>query len=71
MLYGLITSRLNYLHKKMEKFKGNGEKLFDLTCDITGNIKNSLHNDGILKENLASKFCYFFVYKITCIRKYA
>ena len=53
---------------KIEKFKGNGEKLFDLMEDIVSKVKdNSPLEDGISEQNLATKFFNFFADKITNI----
>ena len=54
---------------KIEEFKGDGKRLFSLMCDIIGRVKeNVLPYCGTLERDLASKFCSFFVDKITNIR---
>ena len=62
-------TKKNYLNKRIEEFKSNGKKPFNLMYDIIGKVKeNSLPNDGISEQNLASIFCNFILDKITNIR---
>ena len=59
----------NYLNMKKEEFKGDGKGLFSLMYDIIGRVKeNVLPDSGTSEQDLASKFCNFFVDKITNIR---
>ena len=45
------------------------KRLFSLTYDIIGRVKeNVLQDSGISEQDLAGKFCNFFVDKITNIR---
>ena len=54
---------------KIEKFKGNGNKLFSLMYDIIGRVKENMLSDArISEQDLANKFCNFFLEKITNIR---
>ena len=54
---------------KIEEFKGDGKRLFSLMYDIIGRTKeNVLSDSGTSEQNPASKFCKFFVDKITNIR---
>ena len=54
---------------KIEEFKGNGKRLFNLMYDIIGRVKeNVLPDDGTSEQDLASRFCNFFVNKITNVR---
>ena len=35
----LVFTKQNCLNKRIEEFKGNGEKIFDLMYDIIANVK--------------------------------
>ena len=59
----------NYLNRRIENFKGDGNGLFSLMYDIIGRVKeNVLPDFGTSEQDLVSKFCNFFVDKITNIR---
>ena len=65
----LEFTKKNYLNMKIEEFKGNGKKIFDLMYDIIGRDKeNGLPDAGTSKQDLASKFSIYFVDKITSLR---
>ena len=62
----LDFAKKDYLNMTIEKFKGDGKGLFSLMYDIM--IKeNVLPDYGTSEQDLASKFCNFFVDKITII----
>ena len=53
---------------KIEEFKGDEKRLFSLMYDIIGRVKEDVLPDyGTSEQDLASKFCNFFVNKITNI----
>ena len=65
----LEFAKKNYLNRKTEEFKGDGKRLFSLMYDIIGRVgENVLPDSGTLEQDLVSKFCNFFVDKITNIR---
>ena len=65
----LEFAKKNYLNMKIEEYKGNGKKLFSLMYDIIGRVKEiGLPDDDTSEQDLAGKFCNFFVDKITNIR---
>ena len=65
----LEFAKKNYLNMKIEEFKGDEKSLFSLTYDIIGKVKeNVLPDSGTSEQELASKFCNFFVDKITNVR---
>ena len=56
----------NYLNREIE---GDGKRLFSLMYDIIGRVKEHvLPDSGTSEQDLVSKFCNFFVNKITNIR---
>ena len=65
----LEFAKKNYLNRKIEEFKGDGKRLFSLMYGIIGRVKGNVPPDsGTSEQDLASKFCNFFVDKITNIR---
>ena len=69
-----ITINCNSLRRivelqKLKKFKGKGKKLFSFMYNIIDRVKvHGLLDAGTSEQDLASKFCNFFVYKIIIIR---
>ena len=54
---------------KIEKFLGDGKRLFSLKYDIIDRVNENVQPDSRTSEqDLASTFCIFFVDKITNIR---